>query len=158
MDEMAVVDGKVAFGFGKRVHLGLPGGSAGEARKVGLAFVHGVERNGGEAGADHKKYDAGDRGKRGEQGRSFHGDSVAACGKYAPEKILMIGDAPGDFKAAKGNQALFFPIVPGNEERSWERLFGEALERFFKGTYAGAYEAGLVKEFDASLPEQPHWK
>src|SRR5205814_5310386 len=31
----------------------------------------------------------------------------AAVGKYAPEKILMIGDAPGDFKAAKSNGALF---------------------------------------------------
>jgi phosphoglycolate phosphatase-like HAD superfamily hydrolase len=82
----------------------------------------------------------------------------AASAKYAPEKTLMIGDAPGDFKAAKGNKALFFPIVPGSEERSWERLFNEALDRFFKGTYAGAYEAELVKEFDASLPEHPHWK
>ena len=93
-----------------------------------------------------------------EMGTKTEHIKFAARGKYAPEKILMIGDAPGDFKAAKGNQALFFPIVPGNEERSWERLFGEALERFFKGTYAGAYEAGLVQEFDASLPEHPHWK
>ena len=93
-----------------------------------------------------------------EMGTKTEHIKFAARSKYAPEKILMIGDAPGDFKAAKGNQALFFPIVPGNEERSWERLFGEALERFFQGTYAGAYEAGLVKEFDASLPEHPHWK
>ena len=93
-----------------------------------------------------------------EMGTKTEHIKFAARSKYAPEKILMIGDAPGDFKAAKGNQALFFPIVPGNEERSWERLFGEALERFFQGTYAGAYEAELVKEFDASLPEHPHWK
>jgi len=82
----------------------------------------------------------------------------AAVGKYAPEKILMIGDAPGDFNAARKNNALFFPINPGNEEKSWERLFGEALDRFFQGTFAGTYEAQLVKEFDASLPEHPHWK
>ena len=82
----------------------------------------------------------------------------AAAGKFAPEKILMIGDAPGDFKAAKGNQALFFPIVPGHEEASWQRLHDEALDRFFAGTYAGEYEAKLVKEFDASLPEKPSWK
>jgi phosphoglycolate phosphatase-like HAD superfamily hydrolase len=82
---------------------------------------------------------------------------LAAAGKYAPAKILMIGDAPGDFKAAKSNQALFFPINPGFEEKSWERLFGEALGRFFEGSYAGEYEAGLVKEFDACLPENPHW-
>ena len=69
-----------------------------------------------------------------------------------------IGDAPGDYNAAKKNGALFFPINPGNEETSWERLLVEALDRFFKGTYAGEYEAQLVKEFDACLPEHPHWK
>ena len=82
----------------------------------------------------------------------------AAKDKYPPTKILMLGDAPGDFKAAKSNGALFFPIVPGNEEASWERLCREGLDRFFGGTYAGDYEARLVKEFDASLPEHPHWK
>jgi phosphoglycolate phosphatase-like HAD superfamily hydrolase len=81
----------------------------------------------------------------------------AAVGKFAPEKILMIGDAPGDFNAARKNGALFFPINPGREEASWQRLHGESLDRFFNGTYAGAYEAGLVKEFDACLPEQPGW-
>ena len=81
----------------------------------------------------------------------------AAAGKYASDKILMIGDAPGDFSAAKKNGALFFPINPGREEQSWERLHSEALERFFSGTYAGAYEAQLVKEFDACLPERPLW-
>jgi len=82
----------------------------------------------------------------------------AAKDKYPATKILMIGDAPGDFKAAKSNGALFFPIVPGNEEASWESLYKEGLDRFFAGTYAGDYEAKLVKEFDASLPENPHWK
>ena len=81
----------------------------------------------------------------------------AAVGKYPATKILMIGDAPGDFKAAKSNGALFYPINPGSEEKSWERLFNEALERFFAGAYAGDYEAELVKEFDACLPEQPGW-
>lgn len=81
----------------------------------------------------------------------------AAKDKYPAKNILMIGDAPGDFKAARGNGALFFPIVPGNEEASWERFFNEALDRFFAGTYAGSYEADLVKEFDASLPENPAW-
>jgi phosphoglycolate phosphatase-like HAD superfamily hydrolase len=82
----------------------------------------------------------------------------AARDKYAPAKILMIGDAPGDFKAARSNGALFFPINPGNEEASWERLHSEALDHFLSGTYAGRYEADLVREFDACLPETPHWK
>jgi phosphoglycolate phosphatase-like HAD superfamily hydrolase len=81
----------------------------------------------------------------------------AAAGKYPPHKILMIGDAPGDFKAAKSNHALFFPINPGAEEVSWKLLHDEALDRFFSGTYAGDYEAALIKQFDARLPEKPSW-
>ena len=52
----------------------------------------------------------------------------AAKGKYPDDKILMIGDAPGDRKAAKANGALFFPINPGKEEASWARFHGEALD------------------------------
>ncbi len=82
---------------------------------------------------------------------------MAAKGKYPADKILMIGDAPGDQKAAQANGALFFPINPGKEEASWERLHGEALDKFFAGQYAGAYEADLIREFQACLPENPSW-
>ncbi len=82
----------------------------------------------------------------------------AASGKYAPEKILMIGDAPGDLKAAKANGTLFFPINPGNEERSWQRFYQEGLNRFFNGTFAGTYEEELIKEFNGYLPSVPPWK
>jgi phosphoglycolate phosphatase-like HAD superfamily hydrolase len=81
----------------------------------------------------------------------------AAGDKYRADRRLMIGDAPGDYMAAKANGALFYPINPGNEERSWQRFHDEARDRFFAGTYAGAYEAELVKEFDNCLPEKPRW-
>ena len=81
----------------------------------------------------------------------------AAKDKYAPAKILMIGDAPGDQKAAKSNGALFYPIVPNREEESWRQFHEEGLERFFQGTYAGAYETDLIRRFEASLPEHPPW-
>jgi phosphoglycolate phosphatase-like HAD superfamily hydrolase len=81
----------------------------------------------------------------------------AAKDKFPPGRILMIGDAPGDFKAAKANGALFFPINPGDEEASWQRLHDEGLDRFFAATFAGDYEAGLVRQFDACLPENPNW-
>ena len=81
----------------------------------------------------------------------------AASGKYSPGKMLMIGDAPGDLKAARNNQALFYPIIPGQEETSWERFHREALGRFFAGTFAGAYEAELLEAFEAALPENPPW-
>ena len=81
----------------------------------------------------------------------------SAVNKYDSNKILMIGDAPGDHKAAKDNKVLFYPIIPGNEEHSWERLYTEALDRFFAGTYEGEYEEKLFSEFDNSLPEKPNW-
>jgi phosphoglycolate phosphatase-like HAD superfamily hydrolase len=83
---------------------------------------------------------------------------LAAAGRYDPDKILMIGDAPGDMKAAKANNALFFPINPGAEEQSWKRFYEEAMHRFFDGTYAGDYEAGLIAEFETYLPGMPPWK
>ena len=82
----------------------------------------------------------------------------AAAGKYPRENILMIGDAPGDYQAAQSNRVLFFPVVPGREERSWQRLLEEGLGRFFAGTFAGAYEQELFAEFDASLPATPPWE
>jgi phosphoglycolate phosphatase-like HAD superfamily hydrolase len=82
---------------------------------------------------------------------------LAAAGKYDPGHMLMVGDAPGDRRAAQTVQALFFPIVPGSEEESWQRLQDEGLERFFAGSYAGAYEAARAQEFQRLLPEQPPW-
>ena len=81
----------------------------------------------------------------------------AAKGKYPDEKILMIGDAPGDYSAAKSNGVLFYPVNPGHEDASWERFYNESLDMFFAGTYAGEYEERLIKEFDNYLPENPPW-
>lgn len=87
-------------------------------------------------------------------------ESLAACQThgYDREKMLMIGDAPGDMSAAQAVGALFFPINPGHEEESWARFLEEACDRFFAGTYAGDYQAALIAEFDKYLPEQPPWK
>lgn len=82
----------------------------------------------------------------------------AAKGKYPDDKILMIGDAPGDLKAAKSNGVLYYPINPGHEEISWARFYNEALDKFFEGTYVGEYEEELIKEFEGYLPEHPNWK
>ncbi|MDZ4857555.1 MAG: HAD hydrolase-like protein [Candidatus Hydrogenedentes bacterium] len=82
----------------------------------------------------------------------------ASEGRYDKSRILMIGDAPGDMKAARGNNALFFPINPGEEEASWQRLHDEGLDRFFNGSFAGDYETNLIREFEQLLPETPPWK
>lgn len=83
---------------------------------------------------------------------------LAAKGKYAPDHVLMIGDAPGDMKAARANDALFYPINPGHEEASWQRFYEEAVKKFLAGEYAGDYEASLIAEFETLLPEVPPWK
>jgi hypothetical protein len=70
----------------------------------------------------------------------------------------MIGDAPGDLKAARANSFLFFPINPGHEEECWERLLEEGLDRFFAGTFAGDYERKRIEDFEKLLPETPPWK
>lgn len=81
----------------------------------------------------------------------------AAGGRYADGHVLMVGDAPGDWRAARTIGALFFPIAPGREEESWHGLQEEGLERFFEGSFAGAYQDTLLAEFQAILPEQPPW-
>lgn len=87
-------------------------------------------------------------------------ESLAQCKAfgYDPHKMLMIGDAPGDQAAAKATGVLYYPINPGHEEDSWARFNDEALGKFFAGTYAGAYEAKLIAEFEKYLPEQPPWQ
>ena len=82
----------------------------------------------------------------------------AAGGKYEPDKILMVGDALGDMKAAKANGALFFPINPGHETESWKRLLDEGVGAFLAGKFRGAYEDKLVAEFKTFLPSVPPWK
>ena len=82
----------------------------------------------------------------------------AASGKYEPDRILMIGDAPGDLKAARSIGALFFPVNPGHEEDSWKLFHTEACGKFKTGQYAGAYEEDLIRKFEALLPEVPPWQ
>ncbi|OGV47792.1 MAG: haloacid dehalogenase [Lentisphaerae bacterium GWF2_52_8] len=81
----------------------------------------------------------------------------AAVGKYSSDKILMVGDANGDLKAASSNGVLFYPVIPGREEESWAKLANEALAKFFDGTYKGAYQDALLAEFDKALPAIPPW-
>ena len=78
--------------------------------------------------------------------------------KYPEGNILMIGDAPGDMKAAKANNLLFYPVNPGHEEGSWELFYNDVADKFHSGRYSSEYEAKLIAEFDKLLPEEPPWK
>jgi len=83
---------------------------------------------------------------------------LAAGGKYPADHVLMIGDALGDLKAAQGAGALFFPVNPGREEESWDRLYREGIDRFLEGKFSGTYEKALIDEFERLLPETPPWR
>jgi phosphoglycolate phosphatase-like HAD superfamily hydrolase len=93
-----------------------------------------------------------------EQGKKALHLELAAKGKYPLDHILMIGDAPGDMRAAKANDALFYPVNPGHEEASWQRFHEEAANKFLAGEYAGEYEAQVIAEFERFMPETPPWK
>ncbi|ARA92648.1 MAG: HAD family hydrolase [Bacteroidetes bacterium] len=93
-----------------------------------------------------------------EMGKKSQHLALATGGKYAPDRVLMIGDAPGDLKAAQATGALFYPITPGHEDEAWRRFHDEAFHRFVEGTYAGAYQDGLIEAYLQHLPDTPPWK
>jgi phosphoglycolate phosphatase-like HAD superfamily hydrolase len=80
---------------------------------------------------------------------------VFCRGGYRDDRVLMVGDALGDLEAIKAFNGLFFPINPGRESVSWKRFSDESGDRFLSGTYAGAYESSLIKEFETILT--PKW-
>ncbi len=82
---------------------------------------------------------------------------LAAAKDYPDGNVLMIGDAPGDFKAAEANGTLFFPINPGCEEASWQKFFEEGCRRFLGHSFAGDFQAELLADFDRCLPIDPPW-
>jgi phosphoglycolate phosphatase-like HAD superfamily hydrolase len=90
-----------------------------------------------------------------EHGTKTEHIALAARHKYAKTRILMIGDAKGDLDAAVNNDILFYPVIPGNEDQSWNRLLNEAFDRFISGKYSGTYQDSLVNEFLLSLPDRP---
>jgi hypothetical protein len=78
------------------------------------------------------------------------------AGAYAPDHKLMIGDAPGDLKAARDNNASFSPSTRARR-RELGAVLHRGFQRFLEGTYGGEYEAALIAEFEqgAARPLPP---
>lgn len=76
---------------------------------------------------------------------------------YDKGHVLMIGDAPGDLAAAHANGALFYPICPDKEAKSWAD-FGESMNAFLNEKYAGELEEKNIAYFNTLLPSEPSWK
>ncbi len=62
---------------------------------------------------------------------------------YDPNKVLMVGDAPGDCVAAEKNGVHYYPILVNHEKESW----AEAVATAFGNLKAGEYrEYGVRKK------------
>ncbi len=59
---------------------------------------------------------------------------------YDRDKVLMIGDAPGDLEAAMRCGVRFYPILVNWEEESWEDLLEGMLDLFLSGGYGAIQE------------------
>lgn len=70
---------------------------------------------------------------------------------YDADKILMVGDAPGDLQAAQNNGVFFYPILVNKEGFSWDRLLNEAVPKLIKGEFTKEYQDMLIKEFNDTL-------
>ena len=70
---------------------------------------------------------------------------------YAPDKVLMVGDAPGDSDAAEQNSVFYYPILVNKEPESWQELINTGLAHLKEGTYSGDYQTKKKEEFLRNL-------
>lgn len=73
---------------------------------------------------------------------------------YPTDKVLMIGDAVGDYEAAKKNGVYFYPILVRQESKSWQEFTQYALDQFLAGEYGGIYQDEKVKEFERNFEKE----
>lgn len=66
---------------------------------------------------------------------------------YEKEKVMMTGDAPGDYRAAQTNGVFYYPILVRHEAESWREFKETAVARLTGGTYGGAYQQEKVDAF-----------
>lgn len=59
---------------------------------------------------------------------------------YAPENVLMCGDAPGDMQAAEKNGVYYYPILVKKEKESWDEFIRVGFDKLLTGTFGGAYQ------------------
>lgn len=70
---------------------------------------------------------------------------------YVPEKVIMLGDAKGDYEAAQGNGVSYYPILVRREKESWQQFRETAFEKFIAGNYKGEYQEEQIKAFTENL-------
>ena len=55
---------------------------------------------------------------------------------YDLDKVVMVGDAPGDCDAAEKNGVWYYPILVNHEKESWDEAISVAFGKLQSGTYA----------------------
>lgn len=77
---------------------------------------------------------------------------------YSQSRVLMIGDAPGDAKAASENGVGFYPIVPRKEIASWKKFYADVIDIFLEDKYTPDVQNKYTASFDSSLLDKPNWE
>ena len=78
--------------------------------------------------------------------------SKAACIRemlkfgYDANKVLMVGDAPGDCDAAEKNGVHYYPILVNHEKESWDEAIAVGFGKLQSGEYA-KYGAQKKQDF-----------
>ena len=75
----------------------------------------------------------------------------ALCLGYDRKLTLMVGDALGDYEAAKENGVYFFPIIPKREVYSWKKLKDEGIKKLVNYQFDDNYQKQILDEFLDSL-------
>jgi len=65
---------------------------------------------------------------------------------YDVNKVVMVGDAPGDCDAAEKNGVHYYPILVNHEKESWDEAIAVAFAKLQSGEYA-AYGAQKKQDF-----------
>lgn len=72
---------------------------------------------------------------------------------YAPDHVLMIGDAYPDVEAALANSVWYYPICTRREGESWIEFRETYLDIFLSGNYR-AFSIALMEKFENNFNTQ----
>ena len=69
---------------------------------------------------------------------------------YDLDKVVMVGDAPGDCDAAEKNNVYYYPILVNHEKESWDEAIAVGFGKLQEGRYA-EYGVEMKKKFLGNL-------
>jgi len=88
----------------------------------------------------------------GEDGGGLEEIALAA-GSGDGSAVLVVGDSPADFEAARQTGAAFYPVRPGGESESWRLLSSDVFPAFLRGERIASEGARFMSAFSSS----PSW-